>query len=162
MSDWAVIRTHPNCDKMAIRNLVNQSFEYYQPKILVRRKKQNKFVLVEQPLFPGYIFVRIAEHWVSLQSTYGVAALICNGARPALLRQQAIDSLRDREVGGIVQLPKRSKFSIKDKVTIIDGPFAGQAGLVARMPTKDRQKVLLDLLSNKISVLVDEELLEAG
>lgn len=159
--DWAVIRTHPNCEKIATKNLDNQGFLYYQPKILVRKKKLNKFENVPAPLFPGYIFVGIVDKWLSLQYTYGVAELISCGARPALLKQSVIDSLRDREVDGIVQLPKR-RFAVGDKVTIKDGPFAMQSALVARMPAKDRQKILLALLANKITVLVDEASLEAA
>lgn len=161
MSDWLVIRTHPNCEKMAIRNLENQDFNYRQFLISERKKQRNKFVMLPAPLFPCYIFVEACGHWPRLQSTYGVASIVMSGSRPALLKQSAIDSLHEREVDGIVQLPSK-RFKVGDKVTIKDGPFAAQSALVARMPAKDRQKVLLALLANQISVLVDPEFIEAA
>jgi hypothetical protein len=48
------------------------------------------------------------------------------------------------------------------EVTVTSGVFSGQRALVERMPAKDRQKVLLALLANKIHVLVDETELEAA
>lgn len=158
---WVAVRTKPGCEKIAIYNLERQDYNYYQPKILERRKKQGKFIPVEVPLFPCYLFVEMADKWLSLQYTHGVAAVITMGSKPSIVQQSVIDKLRSLEVGGLVKLPRRPRFGLHDKVTIKDGPFAGQSALVERMPVKDRQKVLLALLENKISVLVDENSLDA-
>jgi len=116
---------------------------------------------VEAPLFPCYLFIEIKDKWRSLHSTYGIAAVI-GGSIPAIVRDQVIDDLRSREQNGYIQLPKSKKFDVGDEVTIKAGAFAGQTALVARMPVKERQKVLLALLGNKIRALVDECDLEAA
>lgn len=160
MPFWTVARTHPNAEKIAIRNLENQDFEYYQPKILEKRIKNNKTKLVEQSLFPCYLFVRVVDKWRSLQYTYGIAGVISNGSMPAIVRDQVIDDLKAREERGYIQLPKPKHIQAGDTVKINDPRFEGQIALVERMPVKDRQKVLLALLSNKIRILVDESDLE--
>lgn len=148
---WTCVRTHPNSEKIAIRNLQNQEFIYYQPLILEKKLRKQKLVQVEQPLFPCYLFVRVVDKWRSLNSTHGVAALI-----PGQVRDCIIDDLKMREENGYIQLPKSKPFEVGDKVTIQAGPFQGHEALVERMSVKDRQKILLGLLANKISVLINE------
>lgn len=153
---WVVTRIHPNCDRMAETNLARQEFTYYGPKILERKIVRGRQQLVEQPLFPCYMFVQIVDRWKALKSTYGVADLIGH------VRDNVIDDLKRREQNGYIQLPKARQFDVGDQVMIKTGPFAGQQALVERMPSKDRQKILLALLANKISVLVNENELEAA
>ena len=162
MTWWACVRIHPNQEQIAIRNLINQDFNYYQPKILERRIKRHKVVHVEVPLFPCYLFVEVEDRWMCLNSTNGVSALLMMGAIPAKVSAKVIDSLRQREENGIIKLPKQNRFEIGDRVTIQEGPFAGQQGLVERMSAKEREQTLLRLLSNQIKVLVDEESLQAA
>lgn len=163
MSFWTVVRTHPNCEKIAIHNLERQNFDYYQPKILERKKRKQGMAWVESPLFPCYLFVKVVNRWMSLHSTHGVASVISAGMTPAIVRDSVVDSLRKREdSSGFIQLPKPPMLRVGDTVTIKTGAFAAQTALVERMPVKDRQKVLLALLSNKIRILVDESELEAA
>lgn len=152
MSYWLVARTHPNAEKLAIQNLIRQDFGYYQPLIQERKIRRQKLQLVEQPLFPCYLFVKVDREYRSLNYTYGIASLV-NG----MVQDSIIEKLRKREQNGFIQLPKAEPFSIGDRVMINSGSFQGQYALVERMNAKDRQKILLALLANKISVLVDEE-----
>ena len=160
MAHWTVVRTHPNCENVAVHNLERQSFEYYQPKILERVVRKNKIQNVESPLFPCYLFVKVVDRWRSLQYTYGVASVLSNGSLPSIVQDSVIAGLRHREVNGFIQLPKKPRFEVGDQVTIKSGLFANQSALVERMPAKDRQRVLLELLSNKIKVLVEEDDIE--
>jgi transcriptional antiterminator RfaH len=159
---YCVVRTHPNSEKIAIHNLQRQDFDYYQPLILEKKVRRGKMQWVEQPLFPCYLFVKIVDRWRSLHSTYGVASLIGSVNSPSFVRESVIQSLRNREQNGYVQLPKPKMFEVGDKVTIQTGAFAGQQALVQRMPAKDRQKVLLQLLSNGMAMSLFEDDLVAA
>jgi transcriptional antiterminator RfaH len=160
MPFWAVARTKPNAENIATRNLENQRFEYYQPKILEKKVKQGKTKMVEQPLFPCYLFVRVHDSWRSLQYTYGIAGVISNGSMPAIVGDQIINDLKSREIHGYIQLPKPKHIQVGDTVKINDPRFEGQTALVERMPATERQKVLLALLGNKIRILIPESDLE--
>ena len=162
MDKWAVIRTKPNCEKLAIENLKRQDFTYYQPRILERRIKKQKPQLVEVPLFPCYLFVQIGQQWRSLQYTYGVASVVSVGGTPAVISDDIITNLKKREHNGFIQLPKARLFKIGDTVSIKDGPLTGQKGLVERMNGSERQKVLLALLDSRLRVLIDDSSLETA
>lgn len=154
---WLCARTHPNAEKTAIRNLLNQDFDYYQPVIVEKKIRNHKRLLVQVPLFPCYLFIQVKDSYRSLHSTHGIASLV-NG----VVQDRVIDSLKQREINGVIQLPQPKQFQIGDKVKINNGIFAGQPALVERMRTNQRQKILLELMSNKISVLIDENDLEAA
>jgi transcriptional antiterminator RfaH len=151
MDQWFVIKTRPNCEKMAVQNLRNQDFEYYLPMILEKHVRKCDSRTVESPLFPSYLFVKVQEVWRSILGTRGVSDII------GQISDNIIQDLKRREVNGYIQLPKAKRFAVGDTVKITSGPFANQQALVQRMPTKERQKVLLALLSNQISVLISEE-----
>ena len=157
MTSWCCVRTKPLCEKIAIENLKRQDFNYYQPLILEKKKIRNKQQYVQSPLFPCYLFVEIVDKWRSLQNTYGVASLVGTNNSPAFVRDSVIQSLRDREQNGFIQLPKPKQFNIGDKVMINSGLFQGREGLVQRMTSKERQQVLLALLDSKINILIAED-----
>lgn len=120
--------------------------------------------MVEQALFPGYLFVKIEglRHWTSLKYTYGVHSVIMSSqSSPAWVSEAILEDLRGREdETGFIVLPQPNRLAEGDIATIKSGPFQGQKGLVERMPQKARQQVLMNLLSGAIRVLVAEEDLE--
>ena len=54
--------------------------------------------------------------------------------------------------------PVRRKIAIGTKVRIASGPFGGMSGLYAGMSTKDRERVLLNLLGSQRPVLLPSNL----
>ena len=56
---WLVARSKPNQEKIALKNLERQNFEFFQPTFKTTLRKYNKFKEIIKPLFPGYIFVAI-------------------------------------------------------------------------------------------------------
>ena len=158
---WAVAKVKPNQDKIAIQNLRNQGFGYYYPLTLELKRTRAGMQKVPVPLFPSYMFVQVVNKWACLNSTHGLAGVLMSSGYPAAVNDKVIDSLRQREQGGIIKLPKE-RLQIGDKVTINSGLFAGQQALVERMSNKEREKVLLALLNGKAKVLIDELDLEAA
>ena len=161
---WIVARTRPNCEKQATRNLENQGFQYYRPALLERKLVRKQIKMVDVSLFPNYLFVQITDRYHVLNSTYGIASIVGNNGVPSIVQDKIIEGLKKLEKNGFIQLPEERRLKVGDAVTIQKGAMAGQQALVARMPVKERQKILLALLNNKISVLVDEGdlLLPAG
>lgn len=154
---WVVVRTHPNSESVAVRNLERQSFKHYLPKIvepkIVNGKRTQKVV----PLFPCYMFVLIERAWHALYSTYGIAAVI---GPPSHVPEDIIENLKNREnSSGYIVLPKR-EVELGDSMRIKSGWLQGEIGLVEGLSGKHRQQVLLALLSNKIKVMIPSKNLE--
>jgi transcriptional antiterminator RfaH len=163
---WYVVQTQVNAEAKAARNLVRQGFEIYLPRYLKRRSHARKIEKIATPLFPRYLFVQIdmaAQRWRSIQSTFGVSRLVCNGPDPAPVAQQVLNLLKAREdEGGYVKLDQRPKFALGEKVRVLAGVFADNLGLFDGLADRDRVAILLDLLGRKVRVSIEADMVTAA
>jgi transcriptional antiterminator RfaH len=155
---WGVVRSLPKREAFAAERLrMDHGFEVFLPLVQTKR--------ASQPLFRSYFFCRIVDRWRSINSTFGVLCLVRVGDCPARCPDREIDSLKAMIDGhGYMKLPEapptpiHRKIAIGAKVRIASGPFGGMSGLYAGMSTKDREKVLLNLLGSQRPVLVPSNL----
>jgi transcription antitermination factor NusG len=143
-SFWAVVQTEPQREHIVRLLLMRLGFETYMPRI----KHRNRIAL----LFPTYIFVRIAELWYPILWTAHVIRLLMSGDKPAQLKDEIMQSIRKREVDGFVKLPVERRLKAGQKIKVIGGSFVGQIGLYQGQTSRDRERVLLDLLGQSVPV----------
>lgn len=157
---WYVVQTQPHAEAKAALHLTRQGFAAYLPRYLKRRRHARRIETVKAPLFPRYLFVAVdmaAQRWRSIQSTMGVARLVCNGDEPAAVTDRVIAALKVREDdSGLIRLDLRPRFAPGEQVRIVDGVFTACLGLYDGMTDRDRVAILLDLLGRKVRVVVDE------
>ncbi len=147
--NWLVVTTRPHREAWAAENCLAQGFETYRP--LIMRKQRIPARIIAVPLFPSYMFVRFTESWPRLLSTFGVSGLIRHGDDPATIHDAIIHQLQQREIDGIVQLPKPKPGM---RVNIVRGSFEGKTGLYLGQCTHDRTRILLDVLGRKLKVFI--------
>jgi transcription antitermination factor NusG len=156
MSYWACARVLPHRERLALHCLGLAGYQTYLPRIRERRTVGGRKVQVAAPLFPAYSFVLIELQWHAARWAPGVAALVMDGDRPARVPDAEIASLRAREHGGFITLPKAPKPStglhLGDRLRVRSGPFIGLDGLYAGMAPRDRIVVLLRILGAKREV----------
>ena len=162
---WYIVRTHARAEVKAALNLERQGFATYLPRYLKRRRHARRVEIVPAPLFPRYLFVAIdvaSQRWRSIQSTFGVAQLVCNGDDPSSVSAAIVEELRQREDDkGFVQLARRG-FARGEKVRVVEGVFSACLGLFEGMTDNERVTVLLDLLGRKVRVIMDRDAVAAA
>ena len=80
-----VVRTQPHRETQATRQLDNQKFRVFVPRILKSRRHARKFETIRAPLFPRYIFIALdlgRDRWRSVNGTLGVDRLLTRGGEP--------------------------------------------------------------------------------
>jgi transcriptional antiterminator RfaH len=163
---WYLVQTQLNGEAKATQNLLRQGYDIYLPRFLKRRRHARKVDFVARPLFPRYVFVAIdmtTQRWRSIQSTFGVSRLVCNGDNPALVPEGVVPALRAREDDkGFVKMDARPAFAPGDKVRVLAGAFMDSAGLFTGLADHDRVSILLDMLGRKVRVLLDADLVTAA
>ncbi len=165
MSGWIVARTQPRRERWAAENLSRQSYDWYLPQIEVVSRRGSLTVTTSRPLFPSYIFIRFRANWHSILSTFGISSVIMNLDHPAILSQRHVDEIRAREnKWGFVVLPEQAPpgFRNGQSVRVKDGTFMGRIGIYQGSTARDCEKVLLDLLGRKTTVLIGSALLESA
>lgn len=109
------------------------------------------------------MFVLINQAWYSVKGTRGINTVLLGDDGPCYLNDSIIADLKGREnKAGLVQLTPKPKFLTGTAVKTNTGPFAGHPMLYDSMVSRDRVKVLIELLGRKVSVEVNEKQLLAA
>ena len=150
MAYWAVVRSVPNRERLAVESVALAGFEVFVPRIRVRAGAKWKTC----SLFPGYFFARVIDRWRILERTIGVLNVVKFGAAPARCPDEEIAALLARaDPDGIVRLAARPSLPSTGRVltpgavvAIADGPFRGFEGIYSGQSAQEREIVLLNLL----------------
>src|SRR5882724_6149428 len=92
---WCVAYTSANHEKRVSEQLLQRGIEHFLPQYESVRRWKDRRMTLQVPLFPGYVFVRLAlcERLRVLQVP-GVACLIGFNGIPAILPDKEIESLK--------------------------------------------------------------------
>ncbi|MDR2366145.1 MAG: hypothetical protein LBD68_09915, partial [Zoogloeaceae bacterium] len=71
---WHLIHTKPRQEKRAVENLKRQGYTCYLPIISTEKLRRGVLALVEEPLFPRYLFIHLGmgpadKSWAPIHST---------------------------------------------------------------------------------------------
>ena len=148
--DWYLIHTKPRQEKLALENLARQGYACYLPCLRREQRRAAAVVLVDEPLFPRYLFIQLdqaseAKSWGPIRSTRGVSRLVCFGKLPARVNERLIEILRQREAT-LDQTPVRL-LNPGDRVGFTEGAFSGLEGVYQNPDGESRALVLIELLS---------------
>jgi transcriptional antiterminator RfaH len=157
MSAWYVVNTHPHQEERAWVNLRRQGYGMCLPRLRKVRRHARREDMVLTPLFPGYLFVRLApelQAWRAINATFGVRRLLCEGERPRALPAAFVEALEQRmDLDGAVAQPE-SEFMVGEPLRLLSGPFADHIGTMLHVADKDRIALLLSLLGREVKVVV--------
>jgi transcriptional antiterminator RfaH len=149
MHYWFVATYKVNESKRLISNLDSQKFQFYLPKITVKKVNQ---IPKEEDLFPGYIFIKTSsENYSKLKFTRGIKNIIQFGDKVAYLPQSAIGEIKKIEKKSKTD-PIKSKFSLGQEVMISNGPLEGNLVRICSLVSKDRVGILLSILGTKTRI----------
>jgi transcriptional antiterminator RfaH len=152
MSFWACAQ--PQRERLALHTLALAGYVTYLPRLRQHRVSRGRRLEVTPALFPGYAFVLIELQWHAARWAPGVVRIVLDGATPARVPDGVIAEIRSREVGGLVELPRRELARVGDPVRVVRGPFRGQLGIYAGMRPRERVEVLLALLGSRQRVVL--------
>lgn len=142
--NWYVIQCKAKESFRAAENLENQGFEVFHPFIQVEKVRQGKLKLIDEPLFPYYLFIYlsdVADNWRPIRSTRGVLKLLSFGHQPVRVADELVDMLRER----IAPQPE-DYLKAGDRVLIEEGPFRGLNAIFQTKKGEERVILLLELL----------------
>ena len=155
--NWYLVHTKPRQEKCALENLQWQGYECYFPVMPAEKLRLGKINIVQQPLFPRYLFIRLGQgpsdqSWTPIRSTKGVSMLVTFGNTPAKVDDALIALLRGYEES--VQAELDCLFKTGDRVRITSGAFAHIEGIYHMTDGDQRVMVLIELMSKPVKISV--------
>ena len=145
---WFIAQIKPNSYNSAIQNLERQGFEIFLPKMEITQRQENKFIVKNVYVFPGYVFVcfdPLIITWTKINSTYGVKKILTFSNKPAEISSDLILELKNRyEINS--KLTQKQKLQKDDSIKFYTGPFADLIAKVESVDEKNRIWILLEAM----------------
>ena len=152
---WYAAQTCANHEKRVQEQLRQRTVEAYLPLYASMRRWKDRRVNLELPLFPGYVFVRLAlrDRLLVLQ-TPSVVRLVGFGGLPTALPDQEIDSLR-QGLARDLRMEPHPYLKVGQRVRVKTGPLHGLEGILVRKKKVSRFVISLDLIMRSVAVEID-------
>jgi len=152
---WYAAYTSANHEKRVAKQLGQRSVEHFLPMYQSARRWKDRQMTLSLPLFPGYVFVRVAlRDRLQVLQVPGVARLVGFNGPPTPLADEEIESLRRALADGLRAEP-HPYLKAGRRVRITTGLLSGHEGILKRWKGGLRVVLTIELIERSISVEVD-------
>lgn len=152
---WRVLQIRTNHEKRVTQHLFVRSIEHYLPLYSERSRWSDRTVVLERPLFPGYLFARFSSHdRVSVISAPGVIHLLGEDEKNTVSAAE-IARIREGLATGCLLRP-HSYVSTGMPVRVRSGVFENVEGIVSEL--RSRCRVIIALPGAKQCFSLEMEL----
>jgi transcription antitermination factor NusG len=152
---WYAAYTCAQHEKHVAAELGIREVEHFLPLYSSVRRWKDRRVQLELPLFPGYVFVRLAvRDRLRVLLIPSVVRLVGFNGQPTALPDTEMEIMR----AGLMQSPCAEPhpfLTVGRRVRITGGPFAGLVGVLRRKKSGMRVVVSLGLIQRSVAVDVD-------
>jgi transcription antitermination factor NusG len=157
---WFALYTTPRHEKHVFEMLAQRQIETFLPLYrTTRRWKKSRPVDLELPLFPTYVFVRIArEARGAVLGMPGVLSIVGSGREPWPVPDPDIEAIRlGLQMGKIEPHPY---LAVGERVRIKAGVMTGVEGVLVRKKNALRVVLSLDAIMRSVALEVDADDIE--
>ena len=158
---WRALTVKSRHEKSVAQNLRGRGVEEFLPLYASKRAWSDRSVIVDMPLFPGYVFCRFQEaERMRVLSTPGVAAIVGFGGRDAVVDDEQLLSVQRMLASGVPIQPW-PYVQPGHIVEIHAGPLSGLRGEVVREKGLWRLIVNVQLLHRSVAAELGREMVQS-
>ncbi len=163
---WYAIHTYPASEDTVAQNLKqriesldmgDKIFNVLVPKEKKIKIKGGKRYIVEEKIYPNYVFVDMIvtdDSWYVVRNTPRVTGFIGAGVTPIPISDEEIKKLLEKTV--TEEPVYKIELEMGDAVRITDGPFKDFEGKISEIDhTKGKIKVLVNIFGRETPVELD-------
>jgi transcription antitermination factor NusG len=149
---WYAVRTKPNHEGTVEMALANRGIECFLPRYPRPRKRKQRVVKVQMPLFPGYVFVftDIGQQRIPILEYSGVLFIVSHEFKPVPIPDHEMESIQKLVISGLELTPEK-EFTKGTFIEVVAGPLAGVTGRVRKAKGKKRIICAVELLGRAVS-----------
>ena len=156
MKKWYVVYVKSRAEKKVLQSLDGNNIEAWLPLRGELRKWSDRKKLVEMPLLPGYVFVRVnRKDYDRVLATDNVVCYITFGGKAVPVRNEDIVYLKQilRQDQVLVELT-REDLKPGELVEVLAGPLAGVRGELVECRGKHRVGIRIRQINYTVMVEV--------
>jgi len=161
MGHWYSVYTRPRHEKHVLQELSQKQIEAFLPTYKVRRRWSDRYKIVEEPLFKGYLFVNVDynRRYRDTLRPYGAVAFVSFNGVPAVVPEVEIEAIR-RLVTCELPYSPHPYLKVGRKVRVKLGPLKGCEGILVRKKNLARLVLSVNLLQQSVSAEIDADCVE--
>jgi transcription antitermination factor NusG len=158
---WLAAYTKARHETVVARQLEAKELSLLLPTYIRASRWSDRVKRIAEPLFPGYVFVRVSdEERVRVLQTGGVVNIVSVAGKPAPLRDEDVAMLRECAARPHAFEP-HPFLHIGQRVRVKQGPFSGWEGVLAQKKNAARLVVSVEQIMRSVSVDLDGADVEA-
>src|SRR5215831_13656273 len=95
-SEWYALQVYQSREKITTLLLNQKGFDPFCPTYTVKRRWSDRVKVVEEPLFPGYLFCKFdpRQRLLPVLTTPGVMSIVGTGKEPIAIPETEIEAVR--------------------------------------------------------------------
>ena len=164
MQSWYAVYVKSRHECVVFNELRQKQIESFLPLMKKSSQWKDRKKVIEYPLFPGYVFVRVARHpesFLQVLKTRSVVALISQepGIPTAIVPEEIYALKALIESGSDIDVYPHLKTGMR--VRMKSGPLAGVTGILSSKENEYNFHVNVELLGRSVGVNVSPNDIEA-
>lgn len=153
---WFAIHTRSKCEKKVSTQLGEKEINTFLPVVKELRLWSDRRKIIEQPLFPGYVFVRISREdnvRVSVLRTHGVVGFVGVHGQGIPIPDHEIDNIQTL-LSSSVPFEPYPFLRVGQRVRIRGGYLDGIEGILVKKHPDWSVAVSVDLIQRSLAIRV--------
>lgn len=152
---WYAVYTRSRHEQAVKKELDHKGIEGFLPLFNKISQWKDRRKMVQVPLFPGYLFVKIPlVTRLEVLKAFGVVGLVGDGWAPLSIPEEQILAVHKFIETGLQGDP-HPYIALGQRVRIVDGPLSGVEGILVRKKNLSRLVLSIDLIQRAVSVEID-------
>jgi transcription antitermination factor NusG len=149
---WFAVHTRSRHEKIVARQLLRSGVSHWLPLIQIRKRWSDRFVTIQEPLFPGYLFAHIiADDFLAVVRCLGVVKIVGSGRRPHPVDPYEIERIR-KALEGNMKCDPCPYLRLGMEVEVVRGPLRGFRGILVLKDRNHRLVLSVRLISQSVAV----------
>jgi transcription termination/antitermination protein NusG len=162
-TSWYAVLTRSRQEKIAASMLEYLEVANFLPLVNQERRWSDRKQMVSVPLFPSYLFVRIAttaEMLLRVLKVPGVVDFVRSSTFPLAIPEREIADVRAALSYGVACSPYPF-LRVGDRVRVVRGALAGVEGTLVRSGSQSKLVISVEMIQRSVSISVAESDVEA-
>ena len=156
---WYALYVRSRHEKVVETALKGKGYAAFSPFYRIKRKRVDRTVEIDTPLFPGYVFCRFnANNRLPILITPGIVEIV-PANKPLPVDDTEIASIRTLALSGLPVQPWPF-LACGQRIRLNAGPLIGAEGIFLRVKDAYQLVVSVSLLQRAVSVVVENETVE--
>jgi transcription antitermination factor NusG len=152
---WYAAYTSANHERSVATQLRQRSLEHFLPLYESLRRWKDRRTQLQLPLFPGYVFVRLAlRDRLQVLQVPGIVRLVGFNGMPCALPEEDIEAIQNCLNRGCDVKP-HPYLQVGRRARVKAGPLRGLEGIILRKKNRARFVLSFELIMRSVVIEID-------